>query len=815
MTRVAVVLALLLATACTAQRAGGLAASFDQAQEALNLGDTAGALKRTADALARVDASDDSEWAWRLRLLRAEALITRLELPDARALLEKVIPDTAGHASLRARQRYLDARIALASNDFPRAIAVSAEARALSPDDPDIQIDADRLEGVARLSQGDFAKADPVLARGLERAVARGDQLRQLLCLNNLGMSRLLRGRYDEALAYFERAMQLPSMEKAAGYALVLSNAGICYSRLGQFDLALSTQQRAVAVHKARGPSKALAEALGSLGNTHVLHGSPRLALPYLNEAFTVADGAGLKKDAAVWAVNLGAAHALLGDWDEAERFNEWSRAVTAGAGGARQVYSDLNAAEIAVGRGDRQRGRALYERALASASGVAAIEWTAQAGLAKIAVLEHDQRTAARHFEAALGTVEKTRSDLLKVDYKLSFLTQLIEFYRAYVDVLVAQGQNERALEVAESSRARVLAERQRVVAPAHVSAAGLRSVARGSGATLLSYWLAPGRSFLWVVSASGVRRVDLPPQSEIEAAVRDYQTMLGNALVNPIAAGDTPGDRLFRMLVAPAALPPNASIIVAPDGALHGLNFETLPVDGPRRHYFIEDAEIQIAPSLAMLGAARAARPADPRLLLIGNPTPRTPEFPGLRYASAEMSGIVRHFPADRVTAWDASNATPAVYRDAELDRFSMVHFTAHATANMESPLESAVVLSGPDTGYKLYARDVAEKALNAELVTVSACRSAGERTYSGEGLVGFAWAFLRAGARRVIAGLWDVDDRSTARLMDQLYAGLEAGRTPARSLRESKLALIREGGQLASPYYWGPFQLFTVVP
>ncbi len=815
MTRIAVALALVFATACTAQRAGGLASAFEQAQEALNFGDTAGALKRTADALAGVDAADDSEWAWRLRLLRAEALITRLELPDARALLEKVIPDTAGHESLRARQRYLDARIALASNDFPRAIAVAAEARTLSPDDPDIQIDADRLEGVARLSQGDFASAEPVLIRGLELAVARGDRLRQLLCLNNLGMSRLLRGRYDEALAYFERGMQLPSMEKVAGYALVLSNAGICYSRLGQFDLALSTQQRAVAAHKARGPSKALAEALGSLGNTHVLHGSPRLALPYLNEAFTVADGAGLKRDAAVWAVNLAAAYALLGDWDEAERFNEWSRGVTAGAGGARQVYSDLNAADIAVGRGDRQRGHALYERALASASGVAAIEWTAHAGLAQIAVLEHDPKTAARHFEAALGTVEKTRSDLLKVDYKLSFLTQLIEFYRNYVDVLAAQGQNERALEVAESSRARVLAERQRVVAPARVSAAGLRSLARGSRAVLLSYWLAPRRSFLWVVSASGVRRVDLPPQSEIEAAVRDYQAMLGNALVNPLAAADTPGDRLYRMLVAPASLPPNASIVIVPDGALHGLNFETLPVDGPRRHYFIEDAEVQIAPSLAMLGAARTARPVDPRLLLIGNPTPRAPEFPALRYASAEMSGIVRHFPADRVTAWDDKNATPAVYRDAELDRFSMVHFTAHATANMESPLESAVVLSGPDTGYKLYARDVAEKPLNAELVTVSACRSAGERTYSGEGLVGFAWAFLRAGARRVIAGLWDVDDRSTARLMDQLYAGLQAGHTPARALRESKLALIREGGQLASPYYWGPFQLYTTSP
>ena len=48
-----------------------------------------------------------------------------------------------------------------------------------------------------------------------------------------------------------------------------------------------------------------------------------------------------------------------------------------------------------------------------------------------------------------------------------------------------------------------------------------------------------------------------------------------------------------------------------------------------------------------------------------------------------------------------------------------------------------------------------------------------------------------------------------------MDELYAGLEAGRPPARSLRDAKLALLREGGQLANPYYWGPFQLYTTVP
>jgi tetratricopeptide (TPR) repeat protein len=815
MRRIAVVLAVVLAAACAAQRTTAPDTVFDQAQDALRRGDTSGALGRTVEALNRLGLTEDSLAAWRLRLLHAEILITRREFANARAVLERNIPDTARLSPIRARKRYLDARLALSSNELPRAIEISAEARTLAADDPDLQVDADLVEGQAHLLQRDWTPADAALNRGLAGAAKRGDTYKRLLCLNNLGMCRLLRGHYDEALVYFEQALRLTQTEKSAAYDLVLSNAGICYSRLGQFDLALSTQERAVVAQRARGPSPALVVALGSLGNTHGLRGNPRAALPYLNEAFAVAEHAGLKNDAAVWAVNLAAAYALLGEWDQAERFNQRSRAATAGTDRVRQVYSDLNAGDIAVGRGDYRRGRDLFERALAAANGTAAIEWTTHAGLAEIAMLERQPAIAARHFETALRTVEKTRSDLLKVDYKLSFLTQLIDFYRSYVDALVGQGRDDRALEVAESSRGRVLAERLRVDAPARPDVASLRRVAGASNTVLLSYWLAPKRSFLWIVSGTAVRRIDLPPAPEIEAAVRDYRGMLANAIVNPLAGHDTPGDRLFKMLVAPAGLPHGAAVVIVPDGALHGLNFETLPVDGPRPHYWIEDAEVQIAPSLSMLATVPRTRAAESRLLLIGNPSPRAPEFPALRYAPAEMSAIVRHFQQEDVTVYGDASATPAAYRDSPLDRFSMVHFTAHATANLESPLESAVVLSGPDTGYKLYARDVADKPLKADLVTVSACRSAGERTYSGEGLVGFAWAFLHAGARRVIAGLWDVDDRSTARVMDELYAGLEAGRTPARALREAKLALIREGGQPAGPYYWGPFQVFTTVP
>jgi CHAT domain-containing protein len=64
-------------------------------------------------------------------------------------------------------------------------------------------------------------------------------------------------------------------------------------------------------------------------------------------------------------------------------------------------------------------------------------------------------------------------------------------------------------------------------------------------------------------------------------------------------------------------------------------------------------------------------------------------------------------------------------------------------------------------------------------------------------------------------VIAGLWDVDDESTATLMDSLYAGLAQGDSPAHALRQAKIAMLRRGGSLARPYYWGPFELFTIAP
>jgi CHAT domain-containing protein len=311
-------------------------------------------------------------------------------------------------------------------------------------------------------------------------------------------------------------------------------------------------------------------------------------------------------------------------------------------------------------------------------------------------------------------------------------------------------------------------------------------------------------------------VECVRLPPAAEIETLVRQYRALIDNAFANPLGQADNAGDRLYRMLVEPVLrwIPKDARLVIVPDGALHAINFETLPVARAERHYWIDDVEIQTAPGLSMLSVAPPS-PSHGSLLLIGDPAPHDPDFPALRYASAEIENVSKHFAGDAVVSYRGGRASPLAYRAAAPDKFGFVHFTAHAAANLESPLDSAVILSGPEHAFKLYARDVANVPLHAELVTVSACRSAGERAYSGEGLVGFAWAFLRAGASRVIAGLWDVDDRSTADLMDRLYTRLAAGDRPAAALRDAKRALLASGGNFSKPYYWAPFQLFTVVP
>jgi CHAT domain-containing protein len=369
----------------------------------------------------------------------------------------------------------------------------------------------------------------------------------------------------------------------------------------------------------------------------------------------------------------------------------------------------------------------------------------------------------------------------------------------------------------VADSSRAQVLAGHPGTATTGRLPAETFRGIARQNGAVLLSYWLGRERSHAWVVTGREIHHVQLPPAAEIEPLVRDYQDAIERRLADPLRARIPAGERLYQLLIAPVRqwIPAGSRVILAADGALHGLNLEALPQPpsqpGAAPRYWIEDVTVAIAPSLGLLAEHPSRAPATRRLLLLGDPVAADSSFPPLAYATREMASVKRQFGGREQVVLARDAASPDAYRKAGPGAFSAIHFTAHAQANRESPLDSAVLLSGG----KLYAREVMDVPLTADLVTVSACRGVGVRAYSGEGIVGFAWAFLHAGARHVVAGLWDVNDQSTAALMDVLYRELATGKPPATALRTAKLSLIASSGNLRKPYYWAPFQVYTVTP
>jgi CHAT domain-containing protein len=349
-------------------------------------------------------------------------------------------------------------------------------------------------------------------------------------------------------------------------------------------------------------------------------------------------------------------------------------------------------------------------------------------------------------------------------------------------------------------------------------------RRIAQRAGGTVLFYWLGEKQSYLWAITPQKTSLFILPPGSEIDAAVGRYRKAL-SGLQDVLQSADSDGQSLYHILIAPAQalLHKDARVLVVPDGSLNNLNFETLLIPEPQLHYWIEDATIANVSSLRVLGAARASNNRNEQkrehsLLLVGDTIAPNDKYPELPQAGRQMKSVARHFTAAAQRILERDRATPAAYLASNPEQFSYIHFVAHGTASRLSPLDSAIVLSRAaasenkaDDSFKLYARDIIRHPLRADLVTISACYGAGERAYSGEGLVGLSWAFLRTGAHNVVAALWEATDAPTEQLMDKFYDELNKGTGPDAALRTAKLSLLRNS-KFNNPFYWAPFQLYT---
>ena len=149
------------------------------------------------------------------------------------------------------------------------------------------------------------------------------------------------------------------------------------------------------------------------------------------------------------------------------------------------------------------------------------------------------------------------------------------------------------------------------------------------------------------------------------------------------------------------------------------------------------------------------------------------------------------------------------------ADLAQYRIVHFATHGLMNSQHPELSGLVLSlvdqegKPQNGF-LRLHEIYNLHLEADLVVLSACQTALGQEIQGEGLIGLTRGFMYAGAPRVVASLWQVDDRATANLMKYFYEGmLGQGLRPAAALRAAQISMMKDK-RWQSPYYWAGFTL-----
>lgn len=811
---------LLLQAAC------GRRASFDPdaaSRRGLLLrerGELAAALAVANDGLARFEDQSNSRWYWNFRLLKAEVLLgegdnsrAAMLLPDPTITLNQA-PDLqvrllVDHGWLRSAVgdygeslRFLDQALTLAKPRGLPQLAAQAELR--------------RVGDLTRLDRITEAGLDAEHA--LEFAKQSGDTTLQSSALGNLGYIDMNTDRFDEAVLWFQRALELSDQSKSVT-ALTLNNMGECYVELGQPEKAFQMFQRAEALAAESGDATDRQISLGRIGDWYQNTGDDQRALSYYAEALAIARRSDNPYWSANWLHNLTETAIQMGDFERATDYNREALQIQANMDDpAERLWPEIDHARITDAAGRTSEAERIYRSVIQGAQSLhsqrePSLVLAAHAGLANLLVAAHRGREAEDEFRRALLLINNERAALKQDEYKISYFSSLVSFYQGYVDLLASEHREAAALRVAESSRARVLSEEldtsdRLPVERTHVD---YRKLASSSGAILFSYWLAPRRSYLWVVTPARVSQFELPPQAQIESLTRDYNKAI-RQLRDPLREGSNVGRKLYEVLLAPAErlVPVGSSVAIVPDGELHNLNFETLPDSASR--YWIEDARLSVVPSLDLASrGSRAIQKHPATLLLIGNPVP--PDgvgFGRLSEAGPEMEGIQSHF--SDATLRTGADATPGAYAAANPQGFSMIHFAAHAQVNPEDPLDSAIILSPQAERYKLYAREVIAVPIRADLVTISACQGASGRTYAGEGLVGFAWSFLRAGARNVIAGLWEVDDRSTAELMDALYTGLGEGMPPPEALRRAQLSLLNSQTPHRKPYYWGPFQLIS---
>ncbi|HET8650745.1 MAG TPA: CHAT domain-containing protein, partial [Gemmatimonadales bacterium] len=472
--------------------------------------------------------------------------------------------------------------------------------------------------------------------------------------------------------------------------------------------------------------------------------------------------------------------------------------------------------------------------------------------------VSQHEARLRLAEIYARQGNLARSEQELSQADHALdrwratladrdlrvlAFQAMPTEDFENHASaarvlgLLSAAGQVDTAFAFAERRRARELADRiaqadalragrvvpglgdriRRQAAPATV--ADVKSALPDDSTAFLEFVAGTGNapSTLFVITRNNARAYRLRSTDSLAAAIDRFSALL--------ESGDDPG-ALARKLGAAlldsalAGLPPSINrLIIVPDGRLYRVPFDALAL--PNGKPLITRYAMSSAPSGAVAIALWRRPPRHDsnavavRLLAFGDPAFAGEEPPGrargageYRAAFAMRAGLPRLAGSGREVRDVARYAPDAVVRlradasEAYLKRtnlrpFSIIHFATHALVDDARLDRTALALApgGGEDGFVTPA-ELSDLQLNADLVVLSACRTAGGKVVQGEGVEGLTAPLLAAGARSVLATKWRVSDDKTEEMVDDFYRALAGGQSVGSALRTAKLEAIHRG-------------------
>jgi CHAT domain-containing protein len=711
--------------------------------------------------------------------------------------------------------------------------------------------------GVIAFLEGNTASAVSQLGKAILSAYRTGDTASQVRLLSMLGNGFNEERRFSEALTMFKRAIATTESTPDAGFPfMAYGGEAAALTGLHQTAQAKELLERALTAARSQENRVNEADLLVQMGEVALAEDNLDAAKSHFNQAGRIADEMRLYRTLSYAMFDLANLDRQLGDIENA------GDGLTAGLKASRRlgdryyVPRDLTAmAELAVAKNKLRRADRLFEQAEDVLDGIlinqhSFEESTARAGSMSSTYLEHFRlafqmgdvgrafqvlervrgRTVASHLYAR-ENANNNSPQVVSLEAKIA-ATQLALLRTddarersALLEQLLADERN-LAFELNEAG----LQRQEMLLKPAALKT--IQAVL-GEDEVLVEYVLDEPKSFCIVITRKSADLLVLP------AGSNKLQTVTGSYLseLKSRRSGDPFAAELYSLLLEPVLNSFKQSrLIISADGILHLLPFEAL---SHGNSFVVDSKVVSYTPSATVLWRLRTTQIAESRrpLLAVGaveyklvRSLPKSVERGSLIAVVvrglAELSGSrLEDLPASRDEVLAIAQiagpntelllgqkATESAFKNQALADYRVIHLATHAAADPQYPDRAALVLGiAPNTSDDglLQVREIMRLPLKAELVTLSACDTDVGTAEGEAGVVNLEQAFLVAGARAVVASLWNVEDNSTTALMKAFYTHLAQHEDKALALAHAKRDMLEHYGD-PSPYYWAPFVL-----